>query len=430
MKTINKILFTSLLGLAFLSSCKKNHYESGGEISPIIYMSFVKALHNGDDVVLAKEKLMGATQIAGVVISDRTSGNFDNNELVVQNTARGKVSGLIFKFTDNNTNINYGDSVKIEIENCVLGRENGAMKVKGSNLNFAKVTKVASNKEVTPRLVSLTQLYSEFLNYENTLVQVLNVAFPDLVGGETYAGEVKMGEESNVFIYLSTKTTASFAQKSLPLLASFKGIPTYYNANSNYYNTAKLQFKMPNERGAFNETGAAYANFPEDFELAPATSKASYVMPAINDVATFKTGAWRIYQGIISNVVNVDKYNPSGKQAIRMKDQLSEDAFLEMRFDLLSGASKVTFSYGVPNVGSITASTFDLEYSQNEGLTWVKVGQSITNAGKDAQEAVFNVNVSGKVRFRIRKLGLGLNTSTVSNGLLNIDDFKVFQNVN
>lgn len=430
MKTTIKIFFTFCIGLAFVSSCKKNDYEAGGEVSPVIYMSFVKALHNGDDVVLSKDKLMGATQIAGVVISDRTSGNFNANEIVVQNTARGKISGLIFKFTDNNVNINYGDSIKIDIENCILYRESGAMKVKGTNLNFSKVTKVSSDKQVVPRIVSLTQLYSEFLNYENTLVEIANVAFSDLVSGQTYAGDVKMGEEANVFIYLSTKTNANFAQNSLPLLASFRGIPTYYNATSNYYNTAKLLFKMRNEDDAFNETGATYAKFPENFELTPASEKANYLMPAINNVVVFNTGAWRIYQGIIGNVVNVDKFNPMGKQAIRMKDQLTEDAFLEMNFDLLSGASKVTFSYGVPTLGSITASTFDLEYSQDEGATWTKTGESITNPGRDAQEAIFNVNLSGKVRFRIRKLGLGANTSTVSNGLLNIDDFSVFQNIN
>ncbi len=429
MKKDIKVLFAFFIGIIVLSSCSKNEYESDGIVSPIIYMSYVTALHNGDDVVLAKEKLMGATQISGVVISDRSSGNFKENELVVQNTARGKISGIVFKFTDNNTSVNYGDSVKIEIENCVLYRENGSMKIKGDDLNFSKVNKVASNKVIAPRIVSLTQLYSDFLNYENTLVEVVNIAFPDLIGGEVYDGDVKMGEEASVFIYLSTKSTANFAQKSLPLLASFRGIPTYYNATSNYYNTAKLLFKMRNEDDAFNETGAAYANFPEDFELADAATKASYVMPEINDLVTFKTGSWRIYQGIISGVVNVDKFNPMGKQAIRIKDQLKESAYVEMNFDLPNGASKVTFSYGVPAVGAITASTFDLEYSQDGGTTWTKVGNSITNAAKDAKMATFNVNVSGAIRFRINKLGLGPNTSLVNNGLLNIDDFKVYQNV-
>ncbi|MNL42229.1 hypothetical protein D3C87_1646720 [compost metagenome] len=101
-----------------------------------------------------------------------------------------------------------------------------------------------------------------------------------------------------------------------------------------------------------------------------------------------------------------------------------------MNFDLPSGASKVTFSYGVPALGAITASTFDLEYSQDRGTTWKKAGNSIANAAKNAQLATFNVNVSGAVRFRINKLGLGPNTSSVDNGFLNIDDFRVYQNVN
>lgn len=430
MKRNIKVLLAFFTGIILCASCSKNEYESGGVVSPVIHMGFVKALYNGDDVILAKEKLMGATQIAGVVISDRSSGNFNENELVVQNTARGKISGIVFKFTDPNTSINYGDSVKIDIQNCILYRENGALKIKGENLSLSKVNKVAADKVVLPRKVSLTQLYSDFFNYENTLVEVVNIAFPDLVGGEVYGGEVKLGEEERLLIYLSTKTTASFAQKSLPLLASFRGIPTYYNATSNYYNTAKLLLKMRNEDDAFNETGAAYANFPEDFEFSAAAAKASYLMPAINNMVTFKTGSWRLYQGIISDVVNVDKFNPTGKQAIRLKDQLSESAYLEMNFDLPFGASKVTFSYGVPSVGAITASSFDLEYSQDGGASWKKTGDSITNSGKDAQLATFNVDVAGSVRFRINKLGLGSNTSQVSNGLLNIDDFKVYQNVN
>lgn len=428
-----KIFLAFFLGIITLSSCSKNEYESGGIVSPVINLGYVKALHNGDDVILAKEKLMGATQIAGIIISDKNNGNFKDNEFVLQNTAKGSTTGVIFSFTDNNNSFNVGDSVKINIENCVLYRENGAMKVKGNDLNFSKVTKIASGLIVKPKVLTLAQLYSGFFNYESTLVQINDVSFPDLQPGQVYEGEFKMGDQSNISVFLSTQSTANFAQDFLPLLATYVGIPTYYNPNSNYYNTAKALLKLRGLSDVLNVTGVVYPNFPEDFELAPASSKANYLMPEINDQVTFKTGKWKIYQGIIGAQINVDKFNPLGSQAIRLQKELSESAYLEMGFDLPNGATKVTFTYGTPELGGPVSSTFDLEYSTNGGLTWLKAGESISDAylsnNKNAKQATYNLNIAGNVRFRINKLGLGLTTSTVSNGFLNIDDFKVYQNV-
>lgn len=424
-----KIFFAVSVGLFLLSSCTKNEYESDGVVSPIINLNFVKKLHNGDDVILEKEKLMGATKIAGVVISDRSNGNFKENEFVLQNFTKGVTTGVIVQFKDASNTFDYGDSVQIDIEDAVLFREKGSLKIKGDKLSFSNVTKFASNMPITPKLLTQTQLYSEFATYESTLVQVNNIGFQYVVGGEIYAGDRKLGEDGSNSIYLSTEATASFANKFLPLSASFIGIPTYYNSKSDYYNTAKLLLKMRTENDAFNETGAAYPNYPEDFELAPASSKNAYLMPAIDNKVTFKTGVWRIYQGIIGNTINVDRFNPTGAQAIRMQEKLSESAYLEMDFDLPLGASKVTLTYANPAVGAATASTFDLEYSTDQGQTWTKAGESVSNVERDAKLATFNVNIVGAVRFRINKLGLGNTTSTVSNGLLNIDDFKVYQNV-
>ena len=154
-------------------------------------------------------------------------------------------------------------------------------------------------------------------------------------------------------------------------------------------------------------------------------------MPAINDKVTFKTGTWRLYQGVIGDRVNLDKFNPLGKQAIRLQEQLSEAAYLEMDFDLLNGASQVTFSYAAasPQSGTAVASSFKLEYSQDSGASWIPIGDTMTSDAVLPKEASFSLNLSGAVRFRINKLGLGLNGAVVKNGLLNVDDFKVFQNV-
>ena len=431
MKKNLKIFISIALVALFLVSCKKNENEALGTVSPIVGIGFVKALHNGDDVNLVKEKIMGATQVAGLVISDRNSGNFDDKEFVLQNTDKGTTTGLVIKLNDVNTTISYGDSVKVNIENAVLTREKGVMKIRGEGLNLAKVTKVSSNNTLKPIVLTATQLFSQFYTRESTLIQLDNVTIPNLIGGEVFGGEYRLSEYLSISLFLNTSANANFSQKFVPMVASFIGVPTYYNATSDYYNTAKLLFKMPNEDAVFNQTGSVYLNFPEDFELAPASSKSQFIMPAINDKVTFKTGTWRLYQGVIGDRVNLDKFNPLGKQAIRLQEQLSEAAYLEMDFDLPNGASQLTFSYAAasPQSGTAVASSFNLEYSQDGGATWIQVGDTMTSDAVLAKEASFSLNLTGAVRFRINKLGLGLNGAVIKNGLLNIDDFKVYQNV-
>ncbi len=433
MKRNLKIFFVYATVLVVLASCSKNDYESGGVISPVISIANMKAMYNGDDVLLIKDKLEGAYQVAGVVISDKDNGNIASNEIVVQNSARGTTSGLVFSFGDNNTDFNLGDSVKIDINNAVLTRKNGTLKVIGTDFNFSRVTKVSSNNVVTPKILTPTELYSGFYNYESVLVQINNVSFDGVTNGQTYEGEAKLFDESGSNIFLSTSSSASFAQQALPLTAYFVGIPTYYDANSDYYNRAKTLLKMRNADDAFNESGAAYLNFPETFESVPASQKSVYLMPGIDDRVTFTSGTWKIYQGVIGDQVNYDRFNPiNGIQAIRLQQKLTGSAYLEMCFDLNQGASKVTVAhaiYGLYSSDPKVASAWDLEYSQDEGTTWTKIGETVAETNtKDATLVTFNTNIKGKVRFRINKLG-SEGYPNGQNGMLNIDDFTVYQNV-
>jgi len=420
-----------VLAMLILVSCEKNQNEAIGTVSPVVGIGFVKALHNGDDISLVKEKLMGASQIAGIVISDKNSGNFDSKEFVLQNSNKGTTEGVVIKLTDVNNTISYGDSVRVDIENAILTRERGVMKVKGENLNLAKVTKISSNNTLKPIVLTPTQLFSQFYTRESTLIQLENVTIPDLVGGEVFGGEYRLSENLSISLFLNTNTNANFAQNFLPMVASFIGIPTYDNPTSDYYNTAKLLYKMPNAAAVFNQTGSVYLNFPEDFELAPASVKSQFLMPAINNKVSFKTGTWTLYQAVIGDRVNLDKFNPLGKQAIRLQEQLTESAYLEMDFDLPNGASQLIFSYAAasPQSGTAVASSFKLEYSQDSGATWIQLGDTMTSDAVVAKEASLSMNLKGKIRFRINKLGLGPNGAIVKNGLLNIDDFKVYQNV-
>lgn len=422
-----------LIALFVTFSCSKIEYESGGTVSTVVGLSTIKALHNGDDVQLVKDKLNGAFEISGVVISDKDNGNFAANEIIVQNTHKGKTAGLIFSFTDVNTNISLGDSVKVNIDNTILTRKNGALKIQGSSFTFDKVTKLGSNNFVVPTVVNLTTLYSNFYTYESTLVQINGMGFDNLSNGQIFNGDVKFATESASDIILHTLSTASFASNSLPLLADFVGIPTYFNPNSDYYNRANTLFKIRNEDDVFNVTGAPYVNFPETFEGARATEKDNYLMPEIDNTILFNSGPWKLYESIIGNQPSYDRYNPlNGTQSVRMKDKLSGSAYLEMAFDLHQGASKVEVMhaiYGLYTLNPQVGAAWDLEFSQDEGQTWSKIGETVAETNtKNPTIVTFNVNIVGKVRFRINKLGydgyIGGQT-----GMLNIDDFIVYQNV-
>lgn len=427
MKRIKYKILLALAGISALTGCEENN-PAEGVISPIVSVGYIRDMYNGDDIALTSDKLMGANQIAGLVISDANAGNVGTGELVLQNFSKGKLAGISLDFGETAL-AEYlpGDSVKIDVIDGVLTRKNGTLKITG--LNKTDIIKVSSGKTPLVRVIAVSELYSNFQNYESTLVQVNNAGIdPAPVGGETFSGNKKLDDGTGGNIFLSTEADASFANNSVPMNATFVGIAAYFNATKNTNVGAKQLLKLRNETDVTNASGSAYANFPEDFESPAATQKSVFDMPATDNNINLKSGSWKLYQSILGAVRNSDRFNPMGFQAIRMQKDLNVSAFLQMNFDLPKGASKVTLVYG--SYGSDPSSTWRLEYSTDAGATWMQTGQDVNNAASKAQSITFNLDVKGPVRFRINKLGLGAsNVPFLLNGQLNIDDFSVYQNV-
>jgi len=173
--------------------------------------------------------------------------------------------------------------------------------------------------------------------------------------------------------------------------------------------------------------GQLYAGWPETFE-SPSEPKGSYNMPAIGNNVTLHTGQWHLYRAIIASTVGRDRI-VSGDNAVRMQQDRSDDAYLQMNFDVPNGASKVTFWYG--SYWNDPSCSFALEYSQDQGSTWQQTGPAITDAHKtsadpNSKQASFLMNIQGPVRFRITKKGLGASSDNVQNGRLGIDDFAIY----
>lgn len=146
-----------------------------------------------------------------------------------------------------------------------------------------------------------------------------------------------------------------------------------------------------------------YSGWPETFESG---SKGAY---AAADVS-LSTGTWNLDDALIGSTAN-DRKN--GTKSIRMQNT----GKITMKFNVTSGASIVTIWHAV--YGADAASSWDLYYSVDNGSSWTQTGTTVSATLTTLSQAVFTLNISGNIRFELRKLG---------GGRLNIDDFSVTNN--
>jgi len=89
---------------------------------------------------------------------------------------------------------------------------------------------------------------------------------------------------------------------------------------------------------------------------------------------------------------------------------------LSTNFDYTTGASIVTIAHAL--YGTDASSTWQLWYSTDAGASYVQSGSTITTSSSTLQTASFTINVSGNIRFQIRK-------TDGSTNRINFDDFSV-----
>jgi hypothetical protein len=167
---------------------------------------------------------------------------------------------------------------------------------------------------------------------------------------------------------------------------------------------------------------ALYANFPETFDSPDTAAKSKYKKAMV----VLKSGEWNFDNAILGALQGHDKFN--GKQGVRMQQNRIKPSYAEMNFDLTEGASKVIVAYA--SYYKDASSVWKLEYSTDGGATWTQTGADVKAEGKELKTAEFSLDIKGKVRFRINKLGLGDGKAdpAIQNGRLSIDDFAVYKN--
>jgi endonuclease G len=167
--------------------------------------------------------------------------------------------------------------------------------------------------------------------------------------------------------------------------------------------------------GAAGCLGAAPGDDPEDTGEAvsavtttegfEAGTKAAYAAAAV----TLGSGSWNLDDALIGNTTS-DVL--TGTKSARIRNA----GTVTMLFDRTAGAGTVTLHHAV--FGTDATGTWALFSSQNAGSTWTQVGTTRTASGSTFATATFTVNLSGTIRFQIRKLDGGTNR-------INIDDISI-----
>lgn len=166
----------------------------------------------------------------------------------------------------------------------------------------------------------------------------------------------------------------------------------------------KQELEMLNEsvNESFKGIKKTLNPFLEDMELGV---KTSYTTGNI----TLSTGSWTFNNALIGTSTS-DKKN--GTKSAR----ITSTGKLTLLTDKTNGAGTVTIKHAA--YGTDASSTWQLWYSTNAGVNYTQTGGTITSVAGNLATATFTVNVSGNIRFEVRKIS-GTGTR------INIDDISI-----
>ncbi len=140
----------------------------------------------------------------------------------------------------------------------------------------------------------------------------------------------------------------------------------------------------------------------EDFETG---SKGAYAAANV----TLSTGVWNLSDALIGNTT-ADVRN--GNAAVRVRNS----GKITMLFDITSGAKTVTIQHA--KYGTDASTTWQLWYSTDYGNNWLQTGSTVTTSAKLFETASFTLNITGLIRFEIRK-------TDGASARVNIDDISI-----
>jgi len=154
-----------------------------------------------------------------------------------------------------------------------------------------------------------------------------------------------------------------------------------------------------------SDTKFVNSTFNEYFEVGTKTSYAAA------DV-TLTTGVWNLNDALLGGSASDIK---NGNKSVRIQNV----GKFTMKFDKTNGAGTVEIKHA--KYGTDASSTWELYASTNAGTTWTKIGNTITTSLSTLTAQTFTANISGNVRFEIRKISGG--TARINIDDISIDDY-------
>ncbi len=170
-----------------------------GDESQVTVGSLRAAFNNGAGSAPANSK------IQGIVISDRTTNNFNSRNLILQDGSRG----IVVRFTEDH-NFDLGDRLEVVVSGAALSEFNGLLQL--NNMETSAVMVLEKGQTISPRTATVGEVLDSLDVWESTLVRINGV---QLSGNNVYGGALTVTDATGSVV-LFTFNSATFAQQSIP----------------------------------------------------------------------------------------------------------------------------------------------------------------------------------------------------------------------
>jgi hypothetical protein len=211
---------TRQLTIRDTSDLRLRNARCGSGPTAIISIADLRALYTG-----AATFAPSGRRITGVVISDRSTNNLNNQNIFLQQG--DGLSGICVRFGASHS-FNLGDSIDVNVTGQEISEFNGMLQLNNVPLSYASV--VSTGKSITPRTATIAQIISNYRNWESTLVRIQNITSLTGGSGGRWSGSVNMTDATGSLIAF-TSSGASFATSSYPgTVSSFTGYLTPFNS--------------------------------------------------------------------------------------------------------------------------------------------------------------------------------------------------------
>lgn len=200
---------TKQLTIRDTSDVKFNGPRCGTGPTTLMNTSELRALFTGSTTFAPNGR-----RITGVVISDRSTNNLNNQNLFLQQGTG--LSAICVRFGSAHS-FNLGDSIDVNVSGQEISEFNGLLQLNSVPNGYA--TLISTGKTITPRTATFADISANFRDWESSLVRILNVT--SLTGGTggTWRGSVNMSDATGSLVAF-TATGATFATATFPGSAS------------------------------------------------------------------------------------------------------------------------------------------------------------------------------------------------------------------